>query len=118
MLGRGVSARVHRLVCLAFRGEAPSPEHEAAHLNGNPMDNRAANLAWKTKSGNEADKVGHETGNRGSRHGMSKLTEDHVRELRALAASGEPQKDLAIRYNVSQTTISNILNGRTWGWLE
>lgn len=88
-----------------------------AHLNGDPMDNRAANLAWKTKAQNEADKVEHETGNRGSRHGMHKLTEDEVREMRALRLKGWLQKDLAKRYGVSQTTVCSIFAGRTWAWL-
>lgn len=117
MLGTGVYARVHRLVCAAFHGPAPSSDHEAAHLNGDPMDNRASNLAWKTKTGNEEDKIDHETGNRGSRHGMHKLTEGEVRSIRARGAAGARQVDLAREFGVSQTQICSILRGRAWKWL-
>lgn len=39
--------RVARLVCLAFHGPRPSPRHEAAHRNGDPLDNSVANVFWR-----------------------------------------------------------------------
>lgn len=51
----------------------------------------------------------------GSDHGMSKLTEDQVRELRDLcAAKNATQMQLAARYNVSQATVSDIIRRRIW----
>jgi hypothetical protein len=50
---------VHRLVCEAFHGLPPDyvdGDAQARHLNGEPTDNRAANLAWGTQSANERDK--------------------------------------------------------------
>src|SRR5512139_988904 len=68
-LGRkGRTMKVARLVALAFLGE-PGVGLEVAHLNGDSLDNRAANLAWKTKAANEADKIDHGTTNRGSQQG-------------------------------------------------
>lgn len=50
---------VHLLVCEAFHGPRPSPVHEARHLNGDPLDNSAANLTWGTKRENALDTVRH-----------------------------------------------------------
>jgi len=36
------------LVCLFYHGEPPTPNHEPCHLNGDKMNNKADNLAWKT----------------------------------------------------------------------
>jgi hypothetical protein len=59
---RGMATfQVHRLVCAAFHGPMPSPRHEVRHLNGNPQDNRAENLAWGTGSDNSFDQVRHGT---------------------------------------------------------
>jgi hypothetical protein len=57
-LGRAVHRTVHRLVALAFIG--PCPEGmEVRHLNGNPMDNRPANLAYSTHQVNMMDTLRH-----------------------------------------------------------
>lgn len=50
----------------------------------------------------------------GSEKGTAKLTEDHVREIRRRAAAGEMQKVLCAAYGVGQTTLSNIVNQKTW----
>lgn len=51
---------MHVLVCRAFHGAAPEGQ-EVRHLNGNPPDNRAINLAWGTRSQNMRDKQDHGT---------------------------------------------------------
>jgi len=110
--------KVARLVALAFRGEPPTPAHEVAHLNGRSLDNREVNLAWKTRTENEADKVLHGTSNRGARQGASKLTDDDVRAIRAAFAAGEKQRDIGARYGVSQGHISMLCNRQQWAWLD
>ena len=117
-LGRGVNCKVHRLVCMTFHGAPPSRLHIVAHLNGDSLDNRAENLAWKSQRENEADKLLHGTSNRGARHGMSKLTAEKVKEIRRLRSEGVMQKDIATKFEISQTTVSQIVRGKLWGWLE
>lgn len=41
---------VGRLICEAFHGACPSEEHWAMHLDGNPYNNAADNLAWRHRS--------------------------------------------------------------------
>jgi hypothetical protein len=49
---------VHRLVCEAFHGKPP-PGQVVRHLDGNPANNAASNLAWGTQAENAADTTAH-----------------------------------------------------------
>lgn len=54
--GKPFSPKVHRIVMLAFVG--PLPEGmETCHNNGDPTDNRLANLRYDTRSSNAMDSV-------------------------------------------------------------
>lgn len=51
----------------------------------------------------------------GSRHGRSKLTEDAVREIRRLYATGKfKQRDLGAMFGVHAGTIGGITTGKEW----
>lgn len=54
------TSRVHRLVLAAFVGPCPDGML-ACHNNGDPSDNRLANLRWDTQSENMYDKRKHGT---------------------------------------------------------
>lgn len=116
-LGRGNQWKVATLVCTVFHGPRPTG-HEVAHLNGNPLDNRAENLAWKTPAANQADRIEHGTSNRGARHGRAKLTPEDVREIRQMAAAGRLQAEIVARFGIAQTTVSQIITRKTWSWLD
>jgi len=47
-----------------------------------------------------------------------KLTEEKVREIKEALRAGERPTDLAARYGVAKTTISQIKSGDKWGWVE
>lgn len=51
---------------------------------------------------------------RGSRHGMSKLSEQSAREIRQRRGNGELLRILAEEYGVSITTIFDVASGKTW----
>jgi hypothetical protein len=58
MDGKAQTRSVHSLVALAFLG--PCPEGlECCHFDGDPSNNRAANLRWDTRVGNMADMARH-----------------------------------------------------------
>jgi len=59
--GQRKKYRVHQLVCGAYNGPKPSPLHEVRHLDGNRLNNEAANLAWGTRSENALDRQRHGT---------------------------------------------------------
>ena len=104
---------VHRLVALAFLREQADGE-EVCHINGVRTDNHASNLRWGTRSSNHADKVRHGTHSRGTRNPQCRLDEEIVREIRASSA---PLAVVAAQYQISQPTVSDIRNRKSWAWL-
>ena len=59
-------------------------------------------------------KAGAKCMTRGASHWNAKLTQQQVNEIRTLREAGVEQKELAQRFNVSQSTISNIVNYGSW----
>lgn len=104
---------VHELVAAAFIGPRPLG-HQVRHLNSDGTDNRACNLSYGSQAENEADKIAVGRSNAGSRHGMSKLTEDQVKEIRSGLSSGRPGVEIAAQFGVHPNTISHIKKNRTW----
>jgi hypothetical protein len=98
---RPLMVRVHQLVCRAFRGPAPTPQHEVCHNDGTKRNNAEANLRWDTRSANIADAARH--GHMTWEH-RKKLTDAQVVEIRRLAAGG---------FNVRSQTISDIVLTKT-----
>lgn len=65
--GRKKHFTAHTLVATAFLGLRPE-RMECRHLNGDPADNRLANLAWGTSSQNGHDVTAHGRSNRRITH--------------------------------------------------
>ena len=107
-------AYVHRLVCEAFNGPQPTPNHEVAHNDGNPHNNYVANLRWATRAENLSDRVAHGTMTWGEKNPSAILTERDVLEIRRLHAGGRMMKDLAADFGVTAAAISYICNRKTW----
>jgi hypothetical protein len=129
---------VHRLVALVFIGSPASPDLEVRHLDGEPTNNMASNLAWGTHAENMADMVAHgrqgsivkiERMPRGDRHGsktkpgsvvrgeqhyLTALSEKDVAEMRRLYSGGIRTADIARRFGVSYQTVWFIKENRTW----
>jgi hypothetical protein len=105
---------VHRLVAISF---IPNLNNKpfVNHKNGIKTDNRLENLEWCTESENSqhAYDTGLSISVKGSCHGRSKLTEKKVLEIREIGKSMF-QKDIAILYNVNRTSITDILNRKSW----
>lgn len=121
---------VHRLVCVAFHGHAPTKLHQVAHADGTRTNNAASNLRWATRSENMEDARAHgtmalgarhgrtqkpEKTPRGERHGHAKLTEADVKAIRAAKRVNGSGRSLAARYGVSPAAISVIRARKTWG---
>ena len=51
---------------------------------------------------------------RGERHGMAKLTEDQVRQIRVLHKNGIGRKELCAMFGVSTHVIWQVQSGRSW----
>ena len=101
---------VHRLVLLAFVGARPTGL-ESRHLDGNPANNRVANLCYATWAENDGDKDKHNTRPRGENHWHRTMTDALVREIRT---SHERICDIAKRLNKPPSTISRIRSRLAW----
>lgn len=102
----------HRFMCELAHGAPPTPLHEAAHSCGRGDEGcvNPRHLSWKTKTENQLDCRKHGTQAK-SRYGrQGKLSPDQVAEIRT---SDARQCDLARKFGVHETTISNIRTGRT-----
>lgn len=112
--GLSVNKTVHKLVLSSFFGPC-SEGMECCHCDGVPTNNRLANLRWDTHKNNLADRIKHGTLNQGERHGMAKLTEQKVRHIRELFASGEFSKtEISHLYGIHKTTVGHIIRRLIW----
>lgn len=111
---------VHVLVAEHF---IPNPKKlkQVNHKNGIKTDNRASQLEWSDQSSNilhSFRELNRKSAN-GERHGMTTLTNIQVREIRKIYnPNSNPSRKLADIYGVSQKTILNIINLKTWAHLK
>lgn len=114
VLRRQRHMKVHRLVCEAFWGAAPSPEHEVAHYDGERANNAPDNLRWATREENWADRFRHGTDICGSKHHNAKMTEEHARLALEWKRQGMTYREIGERCGVSKWAIMDIFKGRGW----
>lgn len=113
-LGRVEGVIVHRIICLTFHGPAPTDGMHVRHLDGNPANNRADNLAWGTVAENAADRKVHGTQRTGGRHQYAKFTDEEASEIKRLSNAGAGSRELSARFGCSPNTIRNIVTGRRY----
>lgn len=112
--GETVKRYVHRLVAEHMHGAAPIG-HECRHLDGNRYNNHYTNLAWGTRSENNADKHLHGTALVGEKNPMARLTWKQVERMRrARSETGMTYRELAEKFNVSQMTAYRAVKEQTW----
>ena len=111
---------VHRLVAEAF---IPNPENKplVRHIDGNPVNNCVENLKWVTAKENVAYSI--KTGAKEDDHGSlscnSKLSPNEISYCRKMY---QPRNKLygcnalAKRFGVSKSTMSYILNNKTYSY--
>ena len=119
-LGAQAKLGVHRVVALSFIGEPPKGKNEAAHLNGDPSDNRADNIVWASRSENEQHKRLHGTYARPvnyykpgqKRRGPSASRHPQADEIKRLRAGGATISHLAEMFGMSKSGMFGVLRNR------
>lgn len=90
----------------------------ACHSCDNGMCVNPAHLWLGTHAENMADAARKGRMHRGEANGMAKLTEDQVREIARLYATGKySQVEVGAQFGVSYTTVHDIMTGEHWGHL-
>lgn len=107
------SARAHRASWELFRGPIPSGAIICHHCD-NPGCVNPAHLFLGTPKQNTADMLRKGREAKGARHGLAKLTDQKVRDIRRLHGAGVSQYDLADLFRVSQPAIGAIVRRKTW----
>ena len=107
---------VHRLIAMAFLGNAPTGRRTVNHRNGRQDDNRVENLEWASHSENyrhALTELGFQPP-RGDEHWHAKKNPDLIREIRARAKAGESQSSIARNLKGPQGNVSLIVNRKSW----
>lgn len=112
--GASRMAAVHSLVLEAFQGPRPCRHLQAAHLDGNKLNNSPCNLSWVTPKENCAHRALHGTHTYGQRNSQSKLTDARVAEARRRYRDGETGTSIAKDFGVSMSCVLHAINGKTW----
>ena len=106
---------VNRLVLLTFEGRSDDPtKDQAAHIDGNRVDNRLENLTWKDHAGNHEDRIKHGTVLNGETHPRAKLTTEKVFLMRNMYANGSTLAELSERFCVTRGHVSRVVTGSRW----
>lgn len=101
---------IHRIMLQEFIG-MPEQGMEAAHLDGNPQNNKIENLKWVTPYENSQHKIMHGTSGKGQSNSMAKISDHHAQEI-VIAYKNMSSKELSERYKISTTSVSGIATGR------
>lgn len=118
--GKYYSWTVHKWVALAWLG--PRMEFEVNHKSGVKTDNRVDNLEYCTRSENilHGFKLGLHKPRLGTKNNLSVLTEEQVKEIRDHVKNFNGRyygrKELALKYDVSECTIKEVVNRRRNIW--
>jgi hypothetical protein len=107
---------IHKLIALTF---IPNPENKLYinHKDGNKQNNFVENLEWVTRSENDIHRCRVLHICQGEKHGMSKLKEKDVLEIREKYKRGMTKNEIAKIYNISRGQISNIILKKHWGYI-
>lgn len=110
--GKAYFRKIHQLVLLAFIGPRPDGM-ETCHNNGIKNDNGLENLRYDTHQANIQDAVTHGVA------GGAILTQVQIKEIRQdYRKNWTSQKELAERYGVSPSTISEALRGKSFAHVD
>ena len=105
----------HKEVTRAFLGNRPEGT-EVNHIDGDKNNNSVENLEYITHQENidHARINGLMSGQKGSDHHRSKLSEEDILPILRSIRSGRSQREIAKEYSVDSSLIGLIVNNKIW----
>ncbi len=95
-----------------FLGTQSDNMRDMARKGRNPVQRTAAHTARMRAA------IRDENRPRGSANARARLTDAGVREIRRLRSTGLSQQAIGERIGVSQSAVSHVLRGKTWGHID
>jgi DNA-binding transcriptional regulator YdaS (Cro superfamily) len=108
------NVRAHRMVYEILVGPF-SPDLKLLHRCDNPICVNPDHRFIGTTADNVADCKAKKRHAHGTSHGMNKLTERQILDIRAAEGS---HKEIAERFGISPATVTHAKNGRLWKHVE
>ena len=101
--------KVHREVAIAF---IPNPENKPTvnHIDGNRRNNKVDNLEWATYSEN----MQHAYNNSLNDSTQRSLLKSDLETIYSLLEKGYLAQDIAKLFDIPKSTITDIINGKTY----
>ena len=114
--GQVSNRRAHRLAYELFVGKIPVGM-VVCHKCDNPRCCNPDHLFIGTQKENIADMIfkGRRALRFGVKNTQNKLNEEQVIEI---FKSNQTQRQIAEKFKIDQSTVSNIKTGKIWGWLK
>lgn len=108
---------VHRIVAENFI-DNPYNYPMVNHKDGNKLNNRVDNLEWCTYAMNNLHRCRVLGFGARDKHHNAKLSLEDVRKIKFLSEASMHNTEIASIFNVSRTSISRIVRGKTWHELQ
>lgn len=112
---KGKCRYIHILVLEAYKGPRPKGA-QGCHGPDGPLNNNINNLRWDTPENNYKDK--RKPVAKGEQVYTAKLTTRNVKEIRRLSKIGVSTRQIAKIFDVTHSTVGNILKGKRWGHVK
>ncbi len=113
--GKVYAIGTHIFAAVSYFG-LPDTGLQVNHISGVVTDNRKVNLEYVTLQQNQLHACRVLGKRQGEKHGMSKLTNDQARAIRAeYSDGGITYKELSGKYGVCESEICHIMKGNRYG---
>lgn len=115
----GKLEQAHRAAWMVFKGDIPEGMQVNHKCNNRPCINPDhLYICDQVQNMKDMSDAGRGKWHKGSDNSQSKLNDESVREIKLLIDSGATNRSIAGFFDVSQSCISSIKNGRTWAHVE
>lgn len=123
--GQPKTQYVHRIIAKAFvPNDDPEHKTDVNHKDGNKWNNNPSNLEWVTKSENDkhASRMGLKITSGYNRYRVGatarRFSDSEVNQMKEMFEAGFTKKEIAQKFECYDSTVCNILNGKTYKQVE